>query len=102
MNAAEAGFVKLLNTTSGEDVRQGNFFGFQALQFQGKSFVILSGETLVFRLDDALREEAVVLEGASLWNPYGREKRNWIQLSATHSERWEYFYKKALALLHDA
>ena len=102
MNSAEAGFAKLVRSNNVRGVREGKFFGFQALQFEGKSFVILSGEFLVFRLDEALREEAIDLDGAAAWNPYGREKRNWIQLSSTHSERWEYFYQKALGLLLDA
>lgn len=102
MTRAEEGFLSFLENSPDADIKQGNFFGFQALKFQGKSFVILSGEYLVFRLDEGLRNEVITLEGASLWNPFGKEKRNWVQLSSEQLERWNYFFEAAMRLIRTA
>jgi len=82
-------------------MKLGKFFGFQALKHQGKTFVILSGDQLVFRLDGERRKEALELAESSLWNPYGREKHNWVVLSSTHSEQWRIFFDKALQLVRN-
>lgn len=99
MTRAEESFLSFLENSAKADIEQGNFFGFQALKFQGKSFVILSGEHLVFRLDEELRIEAIELTGASLWNPFGKEKRNWVQLPSEQFERWKYFFDAAMRLI---
>lgn len=99
MTQAEASLLKFLKIAREAEIEQGNFFGFQALKFRGKSFVILSGEHLVFRLDEDLRNEAMALAGASLWNPFGKEKRNWVQISSDEAVRWKYFFDAALRLI---
>ena len=101
MTQTEETFLGFLDNAEKADIEQGNFFGFQALKHQGKTFVILSGAHLVFRLDEDLRKEALTLAGSSLWNPYGREKHNWVQLSVEQTELWKYFFDEALRLIRN-
>lgn len=96
MTQAEKTFLGFLDDAEGADIEQGNFFGFQALKATGKTFVILSGEHLVFRLPAEASQEALALAGGEMWNPYGREKRYWIQIPTQYAEQWKHFFDEAL------
>ncbi len=93
---AEQIFLGFLDDVADADIEQGKFFGFRSLKAKGKTFVILSGEYLVFRLPADVSQEALALAGSEMWNPYGREKHNWVQVPAEHARRWRHFYSEAL------
>lgn len=79
----------------GERIGAHNFFGFRSLTVKGKSIVILFEDALVFNLDDEQAELAMALKGAARWNPYGREKKYWIQLPEQHSVEWDDYLTRA-------
>ncbi len=75
----------------GEEILERNFFGFPSLVVNGKSFVILFEDQLVFSLDERSAAKALALSAAEMWNPYGRKKKHWIQLPESQSSRWQEF-----------
>lgn len=79
----------------GEMIGARNFFGFRSLTIKGKSFIILFEDALVFNLDDGQAELAMALKGVARWNPYGREKKHWIQLPEQHSAEWDSYLTRA-------
>lgn len=72
-------------------------FGFDSLTVKGKTFTLLDGESMVFKLGGEALEEALALEGAARWNPFGHEKKEWVQVPAVYAEKWEVMAESALA-----
>ena len=101
MTLAEKAFLGFLDEAKEEDIEQGKFFGFQALKATGKTFVILSGTHLVFRLPAEASPEALALAGSEMWNPYGHEKRNWFQIPTEHAQQWKRFFDEALRFVRN-
>lgn len=72
-------------------VSRGKFFGFDCLLVNGKTFAIQSEEDMVFKLDGDAHTQALSLQEAVLWNPYGREKKAWVQVPAAFESDWNTF-----------
>ncbi len=96
MNSAEAFFDNVRSgLLHGEEVSERKFFGFRSLVICGKNFVILFENSLVFKLDENSAKDALALRGSSRWNPYGQQKKNWIQFSKSRSASWNSYFSKA-------
>ncbi len=79
-----------------EEISERNFFGFRSLVVNAKSFVILFEDSLVFKLDEKSTANALALNDAEMWNPYGRKKKHWIRLPESQSSRWQQFLIHAI------
>ena len=84
------------------DVELGQMMGMPAIKAGGKmigGFARGAG-AMVFKLPDAaVREQALLLEGARLFDPAGgRPMKEWVQVPAAHAAEWESLAEQALAL----
>ena len=84
------------------DVELGQMMGMPAIKAGGKmigGFARGAG-AMVFKLPDAaVREQALLLEGAKLFDPAGgRPMKEWVQVPAAHATEWESLAEQALAL----
>jgi hypothetical protein len=84
------------------DVELGQMMGMPAIKAGGKMIggFYAAAEAMVFKLpDEAVRERALTLEGAALFDPAGgRPMREWVQVPAAHAAEWASLAEQALAL----
>ena len=84
------------------DVELGQMMGMPAIKAGGKMIGGFTRGTgaMVFKLPDAaVREQALLLEGAKLFDPAGgRPMKEWVQVPAAHATEWESLAEQALAL----
>ncbi len=77
---------------------ESQMFGKPCFKVNGKAFICFFQEEMVFKLEGDAHKEAMGLGGAKLFDPSGkgRAMKEWVQLPAKHSARWEYFAKAAM------
>ena len=82
------------------DVALGQMMGMPAIKAGGKMIGGFSQEAMVFKLpDSAVREQALALEGATLFDPAGgRPMKEWVQVPAAHESEWPELAKTAIRL----
>lgn len=82
------------------EVTLGQMMGMPAIKAGGKMIGGFWQDCLVVKLpDEKLREQALALDGASLFDPGGgRPMREWVQVPARHAERWSELAGQALTL----
>jgi hypothetical protein len=82
------------------DVSPGQMFGMPCLKRGGKVVAGLwkNGGLTVKLTDEAVREEALALPGAELFDPgMGRRMREWVLVPADQADRWDDLVERALA-----
>jgi hypothetical protein len=84
--------------TTGTAAAAGNMFGMPALKYDGKAFAGFTQDAMVFKLDGPAHREALVLPGAHLFDPSGRNRpmKEWVVVPAEHAERWRALAHAAL------
>ena len=86
-----------------DDVEAAKIMGMPCVKRAGKmvaGFTASSG-AMVFKLPDPdQRDAALALEGAQLFDPSGegRPFKEWVQVPATHADRWPEFAEAALVM----
>jgi hypothetical protein len=72
------------------DVVAGQMFGKRCLKTNGKAFLALHNENIIFKLSGAEHKAAINLEGAELWDPSGkgRPMKEWISLPVSKSGKF--------------
>jgi hypothetical protein len=84
------------------DVELGHMMGMPAIKAGGKMIGGFSpgAGAMVFKLPDAaVREQALQLAGAELFDPAGgRPMKEWVQVPAAHASEWEALAEQALTL----
>ena len=84
------------------EVQLGQMMGMPAIKAGGKLIGGFSDSAgaMVFKLPDVeLRERALALEGAKLFDPAGgRPMKEWVQVPAAHASEWSSFADHALRL----
>jgi hypothetical protein len=86
------------------DVQLGQMMGMPCIKCSGKLIAGIWDEEMVFKLPDtAVRERALALEGARLFDPSGQNKpfKEWVQVPAAHIGDWPRFADEALRLRAD-
>lgn len=65
-------------------------FGKPCFKIEGKAFACFFQEAMVFKLTGTLREQAIKMEGAQLFDPSGkgRPMKEWIQVPYAHQAIW--------------
>ena len=72
-------------------------FGMPSLKIGGKAFAGLYNDSMVFKLGEPTRAEALALPGAHLFDPMGgRPMKEWVVLPAEQSPEWLRFAREAL------
>lgn len=82
------------------EAREGKVFGALCIKTtNGKAAAIFWQGSVLFKLDDKLLAEALLLEGATKGHHlYAPEKpmKGWVKLPATQSDKWADFAIKAI------
>jgi len=75
------------------DATSGQMFGKQCIKIQGKAGIALFRDCIVFKLPKSILEEALSLEGSSLWDPSGkgRAMKEWVQIPMEHHDTFQTF-----------
>jgi hypothetical protein len=81
------------------DIVGASMFGMPSVKRRdGKAFAGLFGDDMVFKLAGDAHEEALVLDGAHLFEPMsGRPMKAWVQVPPTHQTQWVELARKAEA-----
>ena len=82
------------------ELKLGQMFGTPCVKREsGKVAFCFWQDDAVFKLvDESAREEALALEGATLFDPgMGRAMKEWVLVPAAHAERWPELAERALA-----
>ena len=84
------------------EVTLGQMMGMPAIEAGGKIIGGFSRDegAMVFKLpDETVREQALALDGAHLFDPVGgRPMKEWVAVPATHAAEWPQLAEQALAL----
>ncbi|MDH5508695.1 MAG: hypothetical protein OEZ02_15845 [Anaerolineae bacterium] len=77
-------------------VNKSRMFGFESITVLRKTFALMDEGSMVVKLGTAERAEAMNLDDAALWNPFGHEKKEWVRISYRHAGDWEKFAVAAM------
>jgi hypothetical protein len=83
------------------DVQLGQMMGMPCVKAGGKLVAGIWQEEMVFKLpDEEVREKALALRGARLFDPSGQDKpfKEWVQVPADHMDEWAGLADEALRL----
>lgn len=97
-------FQMLLNDCADQGAIAGRLFGKHAIKNARKAAVLLSTEQeCVFRLEGLAHAEAMALEGATLYDPSGKNRpmKAWVVLPWTHEAHFLKLAKLALDSVGD-
>jgi hypothetical protein len=71
------------------DTKRAKMFGMPCISVNGKMFAGLHKGGMNFKLGASDREEALRIEGATLFDPgMGRPMKEWVSVPAAQSDRW--------------
>ncbi len=81
----------------GQNVTLGKWFGKPCINVGKKTFVILWGRDLTFKLAGESHAEALKIAGAHLFDPRGQGNpmKEWVQIPAAQASVWSRFAKMA-------
>lgn len=81
------------------DVEESQMFGKPCFKVNGKAFMSLFDNCVVFKLSDNAHEEALKLKGSRLFDPSGkgRAMKEWIQVTASNKAKYKEFAKAAMS-----
>ena len=83
------------------EVQLGQMMGMPCIKAGGKMIIGIWNEEMVFKLpDESVREQALALQGAHLFDPSekGRAFKEWVQVPAAHMSEWPGLADEALRL----
>lgn len=75
------------------DVAADQMFGKPCIKVNGKAFIALHNEWVVFKLDDPVHGKAMFCTGARLWDPSGKSRpmKEWVALPAAARQTFSKF-----------
>lgn len=102
MEKEEKLFLETGNSVKGSEESQ--MFGKPCFKVKGKAFVCFFEKCMVFKLTGDVHEEALSLKGSKLFDPSGkgRAMKEWVQVTYTHSKKWDLFAKAAFEYVKKA
>lgn len=91
-----------LYTTIGQgldNAEESQMFGKPCFKINGKTFICLFQNEMVFKLKGDAHTQALSLKGAQLFDPSGkgRAMKEWVQVPYAHKAKWEALAKEAWA-----
>ena len=97
MANAEKTFNSLIeNSSDNSEVEKARMFSFDSITVRGKTFALLDGDSMVFKLSGKARAQALALDGAVLWNPFRHQKKEWVQIPFVYISDWEEYAVTAM------
>jgi len=102
MKEVDRFFVKTGSQVKG--AVSGAMLGYRCFKYGRKPFMFFdedSGNAVAFKLSGAVKEEALALAGASIFNPgdKNRPMRNWVLLPYSQRRQWQRFADVAFQTL---
>lgn len=81
-----------------EETQQSQMFGKPCFKVNGKAFICLFEQAMVFKLKGDAHQEALSLDGSQLFDPSGKTRpmKEWVQVSFHHADKWEKFAIEAI------
>jgi len=103
MSSPEELFDKSANDLSKHaDTKRGKMFGSPCITANGKTFATYHKGDMTFKLDAEAREQALAIEGATLFDPgMGRPMKEWVQVPASQSDHWPGLAEEAYSYVAD-
>lgn len=86
-----------------ENSEQSQMFGKPCFKINGKAFICLFQNEMVFKLTKEIHSEALNLEGSQLFDPSGKKRpmKEWVQVPFDYNERWNRFAKEAMKYVNE-
>lgn len=80
------------------DAEESQMFGKPCFKVNGKAFMSLFDNCVVFKLTGTAHEEALKLKGSKLFDPSGkgRAMKEWVQVSTAHKGKYAELAKAAM------
>lgn len=81
-----------------KDAEQSQMFGKPCFKINGKAFICFFKNEMVFKLTGDIHKDALSLDGSQLFDPSGKKRpmKEWVQVSADYSDKWNKYAKEAL------
>jgi hypothetical protein len=103
MTEAEELFHKIAREVP--EAIEGKLFGAKCVKLNtGKTAVIFWKESMLFKLDEKVQQEALNLEGSKIGTHFYDPKKlmkGWISIPFKHSHTWIDFARKAIEFVKD-
>lgn len=84
----------------GQDLgaERSQMFGKPCFKVNGKAFICLFENAMVFKLTGDAHREALSLDGSQLFDPSGKKRpmKEWVQVSSANKDKWKAFAAAAL------
>jgi hypothetical protein len=94
MSKQESLYIEIGQSLKAE---QSQMFGKPCFKINGKAFMSLFENQLVFKLTGEAHIEALSLDGSKQFDPSGkRPMKEWVQVPYHYAERWAEFAKAAM------
>jgi hypothetical protein len=84
------------NFLDNPEVEKGRMFGFDSITVRSKTFALLDGDSMVFKLNGRTHALALALDDVILWNPFGHTKKEWVQVPFVYAYDWEVYAAAAM------
>nr|WP_294859730.1 TfoX/Sxy family protein [uncultured Fluviicola sp.] len=96
MRAEETAYLAIGRRLKG--AQESQMFGKPCFKVNGKAFMSLFDNQLVFKLTGDAHTEALSLDGSQLFDPSGkgRPMKEWVQVPFDYEEKWQIFAQSAL------
>lgn len=84
-----------------EGAEESQMFGKPCFKMNGKAFISLFENEMVFKLTGEAHTSALSLPGARLFDPSGkgRAMKEWVQVPYTHKAKWKTLAESAAAYM---
>ncbi|MFA6261371.1 MAG: hypothetical protein WC760_07885 [Bacteroidia bacterium] len=81
-----------------KEAAESQLFGKSCFKVEGKAFICFFEQCMVFKLTGNVHQEALSLDGATLFDPSGKKRpmKEWVQVPFDHEDKWDSFAKAAL------
>lgn len=81
-----------------DGAEQSQMFGKPCFKINGKAFICLFQQAMVFKLNGDAHQEALSLDGSQLFDPSGKTRpmKEWVQVSFHQADKWEKFANEAV------
>ena len=81
-----------------QEAQQSQMFGKPCFKVNGKAFMSLFDNQLVFKLTDDAHSEALSLDGSKPFDPSGKNRpmKEWVQVSFDYVDKWPEFAREAM------
>lgn len=95
MTTEEQHYITLGNEQKGAE--QSQMFGKPCFKVNGKAFISLFNNTMVFKLKGEAHREALSLDKSVLFDPSGKNRpmKEWVQVDSSDQDKWRAFTEAA-------